>query len=94
MAGHMRIIPRHERAEARARDLEKVIRIIDGSTTTPATQHAGKQIGHRSAEGDQRRMRAIPVIAPAVIGTIPGTDPPAACIAKEQRTARTSTIAA
>lgn len=69
----MRIVPRHQRAEERAADIEKVIRIVDGTPTT--TKSPGKQVGHRSGEGDQKRMRAIPVIAPAVLGTIPGTDP-------------------
>lgn len=71
----MRIVPRHQRAEERAADIEKVIRIVDGTPTTPAAKSPGKQVGYRSGEGDQKRMRAIPVIAPAVLGTIPGTDP-------------------
>ena len=89
----MRIVPRHQALEQRAADLEKVIAIVDGSNVPPA-KSAGKQTGHRSGEGDQQRMRAIPVIAPAVVGTIPGTDPLAACIEAERLAARRSTIAA
>lgn len=85
----MRITPRHERAEQRARDLEKVIRIIDNTPTTTITTTA-KQIGYRSGEGDRQRMRAIPVIAEAVGGTIPGTDPLNALIEKEAAAERTA----
>lgn len=86
----MRITPRHERAEQRARDLEKVIRIIDNTPTTTTTTTTAKQIGYRSGEGDRQRMRAIPVIAEAVGGTIPGTDPLDALIAKEAAAERTA----
>lgn len=85
----MRIVPRHELHAQKAADLERVIRIVDG---TPERQgkSAGKQIGFRSGEGDRQRMRAIPVIAEAVGGTIPGTNPLDALIDAETRAERMS----
>lgn len=75
----MRIVPRHIRLEQRAADLEYVISIIDTPTDVPQAKRAGKQIGFRSGEGDQKRMRAIPVIAEGVPGTIPLTEGYAYC---------------
>jgi hypothetical protein len=45
-----------------------------------------KQLAHRSAPGDRQRLRAIPVIAPNITGTIPGTDPLGALIQQDRKT--------
>ena len=42
----------------------------------------------RSSEGDTRRLRGLPAIAPGVRGCIPGTDPLAAVLAAEARASR------
>lgn len=64
-------------------DPTKVDRAISQARDTD-TQPVGKQIGHRSGEGDQKRMRLIPVIAAGVPGTIPLTEGYAALAHKER----------
>ncbi len=59
--------------------------LIDTGEPTPPTNTTRKLTGYRSGEGDRQRMRAIPVIAEGVGGTIPGTHPLAALIAKDPR---------
>jgi hypothetical protein len=80
MEPHMsRPLPRYQPD----RDPNKLDRIIPPDTDTPTTTSSTNHIGHRTSEGDQRRLRAIPVIAPAVGGTIPGTNPLNAYLNKE-----------
>jgi len=64
-------------------DPNKLDRIIPPDTDTPTTS-SSNHIGARSGEGDQRRLRAIPVIANGVPGTIPNTEGYAALHAKER----------
>jgi len=66
-------------------DPNKLDRIIEPTTDTPTPTN--KHIGRRSGEGDQRRMRAIPIIAAGVPGTIPLTEGYAA-LAHKERTAK------
>jgi len=63
-------------------DPHKLDRIIPPDTDTPPPTHIR---GARSGEGDAKRLRAIPVIAAGVPGTIPGTEGYTALQAKEQR---------
>lgn len=64
----------------------KLERIIGPETDAPTT--TTNQIGHRSGEGDAKRMRAIPVIAAGVPGTIPLTEGYAALHHKERMAAK------
>jgi hypothetical protein len=66
-------------------DPNKLDRIIEKTTSTTTTI---THIGHRSGEGDQKRMRAIPVIAEGVPGTIPLTEGYAALAHKQRIAAR------
>lgn len=68
----MRIVPRHQRIEQRARDLAKVVAIIDA--TEDSTPLAATQLT-RNLQGDARVMRMIPICAQGVPGTAPDTDP-------------------
>lgn len=72
----------HERTEQRTA-LEKIQNMIltDEQPTT------SKHIGYRSGEGDRQRLRAIPVIAAGIPGTIPGTNPLAELIRQERLSA-------
>lgn len=79
-AAHAR---RLDELEAERRKLERAISIAQTTELAPA----GNRIGYRSAPGDLQRLRAIPCIAEGVGGTIPGTNPLAALIAKERRQA-------
>jgi hypothetical protein len=64
-------------------DPNKLDRIIDTQPNPPPTPTS-----HRSGEGDQRRMRSIPVIAQGVPGTIPHTEGYAALALKQRIAAR------
>lgn len=70
-----------ERLEERTRLLAIQNMILNEDTPTPNKNH----VGYRSGEGDRQRLRAIPVIAPSISGTIPGTNPLAEIIQREQR---------
>lgn len=63
----MRIVPRHERHEQRARDLAKVIAIVEG-TNTAAPDPRARRVASRSAEGDTLRLRGWPIVARGVAG--------------------------
>ncbi len=75
-------IQRHH--EQLAVERQKLERLIGLAQTVEPTPTGRKLIGYRSSEGDRQRMRAIPVIAEGVGGTIPGTEPLAALIAKQR----------
>jgi hypothetical protein len=45
------------------------------------------RIGNRSAEGDPRRLRGVPIFAKGVGGAVPGSNPLEALIAAEERAA-------
>ena len=65
-------------------DPQKLDRIIGPDHDTPTNP----KLGHRTSPADTRRLRAIPVIAPAIGGTIPGTNPAAAYETKERNRRR------
>lgn len=79
------ILPRYRRHEEREADLERIANIIltTGDRPTKPKKGAPKPVGFRSAEDDLQRMRAIPVIAEGVGGTIPGTNPLAETLRRE-----------
>lgn len=65
--------PRWMRIHQHKKDLEKVQRIIDSVGEPEAIRSTTKLT--RNTPGDTRVMRAIPVVADGVVGTVPGTDP-------------------
>jgi len=77
-------LPRFRQRQDEAERLRRIARIcVDTDTPMP-----NPALGYRTAPGDQRRLRYIPVHARGVGGTIPGTDPLAQIIAAEQRNNR------
>lgn len=78
-------LPRFRAHQQKVADARKLSRIIEetGGETAPAKASAGATSG-----GDWQRMRGFPIIGRGVGGTVPGTDPLAALIAKEQRQRR------
>lgn len=66
-------------------DPDLLDRIIDHDTNEPNPASSTNHVGYRSGEGDQQRMRAIPVIAQGIPGTIPGTNPLAETINRQHR---------
>ncbi len=74
-----RLLPRY--TTITSTDALKVDKIIGNSTAPEITVTTKTKA---TAPGDSRRLRGIPVVG-GVSGTSPGTDPLAACIAKERR---------
>lgn len=78
----------HRIHQERTAERQRFLRLVEAISADPnlldqpATM---KKLAHRSAPADPRRLRAIPVIAPSITGTIPGTDPPTALIAAERK---------
>lgn len=77
----------HRIYEDRAREAERVRRMIDTATSDESQQQQRRRglVGARSPAGDERRLRAIPVSVEGVAGVIPGTQPEAATIRKLSR---------
>lgn len=72
----------HRIYENRAREAERVRRMINTATSDESEQqkrHRGL-VGSRSPAGDEDRLRGIPVSVQGVAGVIPGTQPEAAAI--------------
>lgn len=64
----------HQLLHAQATQLADILTDLD--TDDPAlAQRNDRLIGHRSAAGDEQRLRMIPVYARGVPGCIPGTSP-------------------
>lgn len=68
-----RPLPRYQHTDPTEWD-RKLARIL-GDTTDTETAQSTKRAGYRSPEGDEQRLRLIPVIARGVAGHIPGTRP-------------------
>ena len=78
------LLPRF--TNTRLEDERKIAAVILDNTEEPAPEKNPKR--ELAKPGDPRVLRAIPVIARGVGGTVPGTDPLAACLALEARGAR------
>ena len=78
----------HRIYEDRAREAERVRRMIDTATSDESQQQKRRRglVGARSPAGDEDRLRAIPVSVEGVAGVIPGTQPEAAAIRHLGRT--------
>jgi hypothetical protein len=78
------LLPRHLRFEEKCKDLERIAAILLETDAEPAPEANGKVL-RASADGHRKdRMRGMPIIAKGVSGTMRGTNPLAALIAKEE----------
>jgi len=76
------LLPRF--TNTRLEDERKIARVILDGTETPAPEKNPKR--ELAKPGDPRVLRAIPVIARGVGGTVPGTDPLGALLTSDHRT--------
>lgn len=77
---------RQEETAQQRQELDRLIDIATSSNTQQQRTRRGlKRDGHRSAAGDEQRLRMIPAIARSVAGAIPGTNPLTELIRKESR---------
>lgn len=80
------LLPRFHAASERIEDERKIGRVILNSGEAPEPVKNPRRA--LAKPGDPRVLRAIPVIARGVGGTVPGTEPLAALLAFEARGAR------
>lgn len=83
-----RALPRYQRHAERAKDIARIVNIVETGVPEPKQLKGAKLSGGRSAEGDQLRLRYIPVCTYGVTAVIPGTQPLQAVIASEARAIR------
>ena len=67
-------IKAHDLLHHQATQLADILRDVDLDDPI-LSQRNDRLIGHRSAAGDEQRLRMIPVYARGVPGCIPGTSP-------------------
>lgn len=82
------VLRRYQRYAERAADMAKVINIVETGVAEPKQSKGAKRYRGRSAEGDEQRLRYIPVCTYGVTAVIPGTQPLDAVIANEARAIR------
>jgi hypothetical protein len=80
-------LPRFYARLQQIEDLRRVAAVVAAAEASAEGGEAPATVARATLPGDKRRLRGIPAVG-GVCGTVPGTDPLGALLAKERRARR------